>query len=149
MNEALTRVVYLSSNSLELNPDEMIDAVNDILSVSQQNNQAAGITGALIFNNGFFGQILEGPKTAVEETFERIQNDDRHHDVSLLDAKPIDTHSFESWSMGFIGSDKTLEAVAKSQLKKTDFDLAKLTGDEMFLMLSSLASQKELSDKAY
>lgn len=149
MNEALTRVVYLSSNSLELNPDEMIDAVNDILSVSQQNNQAAGITGALIFNNGFFGQILEGPKTAVEETFERIQNDDRHHDVSLLDAKPIDTLSFESWSMGFIGSDKTLEAVAKSQLKKTDFDLAKLTGDEMFLMLSSLASQKELSDKAY
>lgn len=149
MNEALTRVVYLSSNSLELNPDEMIDAVNDILSVSQQNNQAAGITGALIFNNGFFGQILEGPKTAVEETFERIQNDDRHHDVSLLDAKPIDTLSFESWSMGFIGSDKTLEAVAKSQLKKTDFDLAKLTGDEMFLMLSSLASQKELSDIAY
>lgn len=148
MNEPLTRVVYLSSNSLDLKPEEMIDALNEILSVSQRNNQEAGISGALIFNNGFFGQILEGPESAVEDTFERIQNDERHHNVSLLDARPIEELSFKNWSMGFVGSDKVLEDVAKSQLMKTDFELAKITGDEMFLMLSSLASQMELSEKA-
>lgn len=148
MNEPLTRVVYLSSNSLDLKPEEMIGALNEILSVSQRNNQEAGISGALIFNNGFFGQILEGPESAVEDTFERIQNDERHHNVSLLDARPIEELSFKNWSMGFVGSDKVLEDVAKSQLMKTDFELAKITGDEMFLMLSSLASQMELSEKA-
>ncbi|MCJ2078787.1 BLUF domain-containing protein [Methylobacterium sp. E-016] len=35
-----------------------------------------------MFNAGAFAQVLEGPRRQVEETFERIQCDDRHGDVT-------------------------------------------------------------------
>lgn len=148
MSSGLIRVAYISSNAIELDSDAMIDAINDILVVSQENNKKVGVTGALLFNQGFFGQILEGPTEAVEETFERIQNDDRHHSVTLLDAKPITELSFNNWSMGFVGADDVLKQVAHQKLDTANFDLTSLSGDEMFSLLSTLAIDRELSNTA-
>ena len=144
----LTRVVYLSRNALELEPDEMVSAINEILEVSQDRNARSGVTGALLFNRGFFGQILEGTADAVEETYERIQNDDRHHDVALLDVRTIPERAFASWSMGFVGSDSALRDAAASSLDRTGFDIATLSADEMFTVLSSLAHEREIANRA-
>ncbi|WP_299646722.1 BLUF domain-containing protein [uncultured Jannaschia sp.] len=143
----LLRLVYFSRNRISRPDCEMIWEIDQILETSQVNNGRAGVTGALIFNDGVFGQVLEGPKDAVEETFERIQLDERHHDVTLLDITPIDERSFADWSMGFVGS-HSLRATYEVQTKVTDFDISRLDGDEIFKMLLLLTLKNEVTAKA-
>ncbi len=55
----------------------------------------------LLYKDGKFMQILEGPKLAVRTLMEKIKSDPRHRNFHLLMEGPILERSFESWSMGF------------------------------------------------
>lgn len=143
----LLRLVYFSRNRISRPYREMIWEIDQILETSQANNGRAGVTGALIFNDGVFGQVLEGPKDAVDETFERIQLDERHHNVTLLDITPIEERSFADWSMGFVGS-HSLRSTHEVQTKVTDFDISRLDGDEIFKLLLVLTLKNEVTAKA-
>ena len=79
--------------------------IADILAVARRRNAADGITGGLVFSRGCFAQALEGPIEAVTETFERIQRDERHSDVTVLQAGPIAARDVPAWSMGYAGAD--------------------------------------------
>ena len=85
----LQRLVYYSRNAIPGTSGELERHIEQILETSRRNNEAVGVTGALMFNNGCFAQILEGPREAVEKTFERIQRDPRHSDVVLLDLSTV------------------------------------------------------------
>ena len=73
-------------------------------------NTSLGITGALIFENNRFGQVIEGPRTQIEDLWEKIQKDTRHKNIRLIESKPIENRSFSKWTMVFQGS----EEVAKN-----------------------------------
>jgi hypothetical protein len=82
---------------------------------SYSNNKALGITGALIYENNQFGQVIEGFEKDIEALWQKIQNDARHKNVRLIEAKPISERSFSKWTMVFQGSDeiaKTLPEVS-------------------------------------
>jgi hypothetical protein len=64
-------------------------------------NEAAEITGMLVYADGSFLQQLEGEAAAVRETFARIEADQRHTAVRMLSQRPIDERRFPAWSMGF------------------------------------------------
>ena len=54
----LYRLVYYSANRIgSLTAAAEVDR---ILEASRRNNQLVGVTGALMFSDGFFGQVLEG-----------------------------------------------------------------------------------------
>ena len=96
-----------------------------------------------MFNAGCFAQVLEGPLDKLEAAFERIQQDERHGEVSLLALNPIEQLSFPNWSMGFIGmSDihaKRFAGIASS----SGFDPSRLSGDEIHSLLRELAIEQE------
>jgi hypothetical protein len=96
--------------------------VDDILATSRANNERDEITGALMFNAGCFAQVLEGPLDVVEAAFERIQQDDRHSEVSLLAMEPIIERSFPNWAMGFVGLSDEDAARFADVAEATDFD---------------------------
>ena len=82
---------------------------------SYANNQASGITGALIYENNKFGQVIEGPEKAINTLWHKIQKDDRHKNVRLILSKPISERSFSKWAMIFQGNEeiaKTLPEVS-------------------------------------
>jgi hypothetical protein len=97
------RLIYYSANRLSSDSDLLEDQINNILETSRHNNAIAGISGALMFSEGYFGQVLEGQQAAVEATFERIQRDNRHANVQLLDFAPTASRLFDNWSMAFVG----------------------------------------------
>lgn len=136
------RLVYYSRNRLS---DFALNAwiVKDILAVSRTNNARVGVTGALMFNSGCFAQVLEGPSLAIEETFERIQQDERHGDVSLLAFDPVQARAFDTWSMGYVGSSQTGLALFSAIAGESGFDPAKFTGERLFESLLRLATDEE------
>lgn len=91
------RIIYLSSG-IKIFSDEEI---NDLLKVSRNNNQKNGITGLLLYSDGNFMQILEGEKEAVEITYKKIVNDNRHRNIIVVANESVKKRNFSEWKMGY------------------------------------------------
>ena len=143
MPNDLYRLVYYSRNRLTDGPDALAEAIRSILEVSQRNNGRVGVTGALMFNSGCFAQVLEGSREAVEEVFERIQQDERHGDVSLLAFDRAPQRAFENWSMGFVGASVDDAARYGAIAGASGFDPSRMTGETLFETLHRLALEEE------
>ena len=105
MSDPIYRLIYISNNCIEGSNAEMHSEIQKILEFARKANSAVGITGALMFNNGIFAQVLEGPQEPLEETFERIQCDFRHDGVVVLSYEETTFRGFDSWSMAYVGHD--------------------------------------------
>jgi hypothetical protein len=103
METELFTLAYFSRNTLQ-RCDDLPAEIEHILDAARRNNAARGITGALLYSDGCFGQVLEGPLLAVEAIFEKIELDRRHRDVKVLHFKSVDKRSFGGWSMAFAGT---------------------------------------------
>lgn len=77
------------------------ESLPSILATARRNNERNGITGLLMFNGKRFLQVLEGPVTAVEQTFDRIRQDPRHRAHVVLRRTAIAAREFGQWSMAF------------------------------------------------
>lgn len=139
----LCRLVYYSRNLLHGSTEEVAAEIRRILAGSQARNGEAGVTGALMFNGGCFAQVLEGPPDAVEATFERIQRDDRHGAVTLLDLTPVGERGFPSWSMAFVGVEADARALFGGIAGESGFDPARMTGERIFEALNRLVLEDE------
>jgi hypothetical protein len=139
----LIRIVYFSRNGITVSDAEMSQKLDRILNVSRINNARDDVTGALMFNNGVFGQVLEGPSDAVENTFERIQMDDRHSEVTLLEIGSIVERGFSAWSMGFVGK-TSLQIGLGDAVATSKFDISLLSGQDIYGTLHALMLKNEL-----
>lgn len=73
----------------------------DILRKSQAKNQRQKISGILLYRHGEFLQFIEGPASAVNELFETISKDPRHHDLVLIDKRDAESLVMPTWAMGY------------------------------------------------
>ncbi|GJD44936.1 hypothetical protein AFCDBAGC_2805 [Methylobacterium cerastii] len=94
------QLIYYSRNTVPGGDRAMLTNLRDIVSASQRNNCRDGITGFLIFDKTWFIQILEGDRTQVGETYNRIARDPRHTGATVADARNVSTRSFPNWTMG-------------------------------------------------
>jgi hypothetical protein len=143
MTRGLSRLVYYSRNRVTESPEALRGAIASILAASRTNNARVGVTGALMFNSGCFAQVLEGPGCAVEAVFERIQQDERHSDVSLLAFEATEWRTFDSWSMGFVGASIDDAARYGSIVRNSGYDPSRMTGEVLFETLHRLALEEE------
>lgn len=104
MNEDIYQIVYCSRYRITGSSAEMANEVSRILLSAQANNARLGVTGGLLFNTVFFAQVLEGKMDAVEQIFERIQRDERHSHLTVLQSGYVGTRNFPEWSMAFAGT---------------------------------------------
>jgi len=81
------------------------------------------ITGALIFENNQFGQVIEGPEDVIESLWEKIQKDDRHKNIRLIERKSIDSRSFQKWTMVFQGDKELFKGLPEvsGAIEEVDF----------------------------
>ncbi|EAQ24548.1 MULTISPECIES: BLUF domain-containing protein [unclassified Roseovarius] len=90
----LTQMIYASQ------PFGFDDAMlAGILLDARRCNARDDVTGALIVRGDMYLQLLEGPKSKVEATYERIIQDDRHVNPVRLLTHEIDARMFPEWSM--------------------------------------------------
>ena len=93
------RLVYVSRSlvpPLGIGGDAL---VQDILDVSIARNVARDVTGALMFNDAHFAQVLEGPRLAVRDIFQSILKDRRHSDVEVVEETWLENRDFANWAM--------------------------------------------------
>jgi Sensors of blue-light using FAD len=92
------RVLYFSRACVETAAN-IEHELRAILLVSQRNNSARNVTGALLSCDGWFMQILEGPRGDVEAALDRIRLDPRHVSLEVLRSGFAPERFFPHWSM--------------------------------------------------
>lgn len=97
----LFHLIYASSATRTMTSEDLLA----ILSKSHENNRRLGITGMLLYRGGNFLQVLEGEEKVIDERFNIIMQDPRHHQVTLLLKRPVTKRQFEQWEMGFTNID--------------------------------------------
>jgi hypothetical protein len=94
---ALIHCIYVSAATHDFGREEL----SDLLQAARLTNRRLGVTGMLLYAEGTFFQILEGPQLTVDALYERISRDTRHTEVAKIIREPIDHRSFAEWTMGF------------------------------------------------
>ncbi|WP_240732685.1 BLUF domain-containing protein [Halioglobus maricola] len=78
--------------------------VRSITSVSENNNEIAGLTGVLLASRTHFLQVIEGNFEDVNAAFQRICKDERHSELCIIGYSIIDARLFGGWGMRGIGA---------------------------------------------
>jgi hypothetical protein len=90
-------IVYSSRASRQFSGADL----EDLLSRSRANNDRLGLSGMLLFREGRFLQILEGPSDVLSERYAIIAKDPRHTHVTTLLEEETEHRFFGHWSMRY------------------------------------------------
>jgi len=142
--DQLFRLLYVSESKIEGDFESVTREVEQMLAVSRRNNAASGLTGALIFNCGFFAQVLEGERAAVESVFEKIQHDHRHAKINVLCVGSVESRKFPNWAMAYVGRSPRWEQALGWLKDETKFD-ALDRGHRLWNIVIEMAYDSELS----
>ena len=88
---------YVSSAVGKFTQDELVE----LLAKAREKNARLGVTGMLLYDDGNFMQVLEGPKETVKALYDTITKDRRHHGYIVIDEDELPARQFSDWSMGF------------------------------------------------
>ena len=92
---SITQTIYVSRSTVHVDQAELYS----ISEVAARNNQGLNVTGALIFCNGYFLQILEGAQETVDALLEKISRDARHVEIHVVSIQNRPQRLFEDWTM--------------------------------------------------
>ena len=148
---ALSRLLYYSENQIVRGDSSVLNQLGQILSTSNRNNGAVGITGSLIFDDLWFMQVLEGDRAAVWRKFERIWQDERHANVVLVEMREVEERLFGNWWMGLaMHNARTHTAFAphlkKGRLRPPEMSAAALL--QLMIDVAKLGLSREVKAKA-
>ena len=92
------QLVYTSSAAAPFSQEDLAQ----IALSSRTHNASSEVTGAILYHDGNVMQVLEGPAEAVEDTFQRICSDPRHHSVVPIYQSTVPERTFADWAMGVL-----------------------------------------------
>mgnify|MGYP003662900358 FL=1 len=90
-------IAYASKETWPMTKPELLLLLQQCRSLNAQH----GITGLLVYECGYFIQVIEGEENKIEKLYSNIKNDRRNKNVTTLVHKEINNRAFEGWSMGF------------------------------------------------
>ena len=101
------QLIYSSESTSPMQADDL----DEILEQARTRNAESGITGALVYVDGVFLQVLEGKEETVRELMGRVFKDLRHQTVTVLLETTVAKTAFSDWTMAYVSA--TPEQVAE------------------------------------
>ena len=93
----LTHLIYCSTATQAFSDKELAE----LLEKARSHNKTIDVTGMLLYENGSFFQVVEGPPETIETLFQKISDDVRHSKVITIIHEPIVKRAFAEWTMGY------------------------------------------------
>jgi len=140
------RIVYMSRAKSAMSDAEL----DQIRETAMRKNATQDVSGLLIYVAGTFFQILEGPRVQVEEVYDRVYLDQRHHRVRIMHAGPVSERRFGEWSMGFCRLSEAMDDAKEFfELSRAEVeDRIPVDASEKLVTLMRGFAQSKLSAKA-
>ena len=96
----IRQVIYISKAAYEFSASEL----HELAAVAARKNQLQGITGALLFIDNCFIQVIEGEEHPMSDLLAKLEADARHHDIRIISDQLEESRHFADWSMGLIST---------------------------------------------
>lgn len=110
MNPKVYQLIYRS----KAQSDMKTEMIKEIIDEAKAFNSQVEITGCLVYDRGYFLQLLEGEEEAVDQLYRRIKKDARHSEAEILSTGYTKNRIFKSWKMGYV------ELLAKTTAEKEE-----------------------------
>jgi hypothetical protein len=94
------QMIYSSQASAPMS----ISDLEEILVDARSGNEARNVTGALVYVDGVFLQILEGEKETLRRLMRSIAADTRHFSVTVFYEAEVERPMFSNWRMAYVGA---------------------------------------------
>lgn len=92
--QSLYRLIYCSLRVLAPPLDGPDTDLLEIVTSSRARNDEAEVTSVLLCTGTGYAHVLEGPRETLEHTFDRIADDERHSEVTMLSFTPTERRRF-------------------------------------------------------
>ena len=112
----LHRMVMIAEARIELGMGALNGDLGIILSCCMKSSVDQQMTGALVWDAGYFFEVLEGRAEALRAFHDRIAGDARIAGLQLLEFLPVTRRDFDTWAVGTPGPrqwDRALLAAAR------------------------------------
>jgi Sensors of blue-light using FAD len=116
MSDLIRQVLYISKSTRAMSDAEL----HDIASKARLMNERQGITGALLFVENSFVQVIEGEDAPIERLLAALRGDIRHRDLTILMDRKVACRDFENWSMGIITISEEKKADVVREIHSAD-----------------------------
>ena len=146
-DKQFSRLLYTSALNVENCDERPEQTARNIAEASAAQNRLSDLTGSLLFVDGSFIQILEGPPDAVEKTFERICCDFRHVDVRLIDLTSVSERLFEDWDMACLCEGEETSLALRDGLQEIRF-LVGINASQATLQMRNLLDSESVASKS-
>lgn len=107
----LFRLSFYSDNNMGGGERPVSGEIKAILAACNRYTLASGITGALVFNERYFVQVMEGERSLLSRTLWSVASDPRQKNMVLLSAAPVNERLFLGWSVGYAGHSEYADAL--------------------------------------
>lgn len=136
----LARLIYISEPLLVAAQGSIVSQLASIMSVARRNNEASNITGALVYDESWFLQVLEGERRSIWHTFARINEDERHTGCLLVDMTEVGNRLFGNWWMGLATRDSLTAPAFASFMRDGMLRADLMSAHDVITLMSALAS---------
>ena len=107
--------LYVSKSTIPAGDTDRI--VGEIVAGAQQRNAALGISGALVFGDQHFGQIIEGPPESIMMLRSSILSDTRHTGIRTITDGRSTGRRFGGWSLAYAGASMVVSRALQRALR--------------------------------
>jgi hypothetical protein len=139
----LFRLAYYSTNLIKKSASPRQSELRKIILSAGSNNRERGITGGLMFNRDYFGQVLEGDRASVSDLFCRIAKDPRHRSVVIVEASAVEKRRFDRWAMGLAEKTETAERVNSKFGLEQGFDPTQIGASDFLNYIFEMVSLED------
>lgn len=133
---SLVTLVFFSQHNNDR--DALYRNVNEIVLSAAQKNEEKEITGALIFDERHYVQVLEGELDVVWSTFLKVRRDERHSNVGFVEMEAVPERYFANWRLGVTARDRRTDLIFAPYLRGGRFEPGSMTGIELVSLLVDL-----------
>jgi hypothetical protein len=135
----LSRLIYFSEN--KVGPVAREAQIAKLMRVAVDRNRRRQITGALVYDDRWFAQALEGEPYALQETFELIEKDPRHANIQIISRVSVAGRLFGAWSMGFAARTRATEPLFGLHWYNTSMNPRIMSEDNILKLMVGLGQQ--------
>jgi hypothetical protein len=76
-----------------------IEALADLQKQARSSNRSSGVSGCLVYQDGYFMQMLEGQRDTLQALMDKLKTDPRHRDLRIVIEGPARRRVFLDWGM--------------------------------------------------
>ena len=96
-----------------------------------------------MFNRDYFGQVLEGERSAVSALFCKISKDPRHCSIVIVEASIAEKRMFQLWSMGLAEKTETAEMLNSKYHLHQGFNPTEMNSDSFLKYVFEMVNLEE------